>query len=58
MCECYQIGGSFIAEDPDCAVHGSASHGRLDRIEAIIELVVAGEIAAIEAAERIEEEWY
>ena len=22
MCECYQIGGRFIAEDPDCPVHG------------------------------------
>ena len=22
MCECYQIGGPFIAEDPDCLVHG------------------------------------
>lgn len=24
-CECYQIGGRFIAEDPDCAVHGHAA---------------------------------
>jgi hypothetical protein len=23
MCECYQIGGRFIAEDPDCEVHGT-----------------------------------
>lgn len=22
MCECYQIGGPFIAEDPDCPIHG------------------------------------
>lgn len=22
MCECYQIGGRFIAEDPNCPVHG------------------------------------
>lgn len=21
-CECYQIGGRFIAEDPDCPIHG------------------------------------
>lgn len=21
-CECYQIGGPFIAEDPNCPVHG------------------------------------
>ena len=23
MCECYQIGGPWIAEDPDCPVHGT-----------------------------------
>ncbi len=22
MCECYKIGGPWIAEDPDCPVHG------------------------------------
>lgn len=22
MCDCYKIGGPFIAEDPDCPVHG------------------------------------
>ena len=21
-CECYQVGGRFIAEDPDCPIHG------------------------------------
>lgn len=26
MCECYQIGGRFIAEDPDCPVHDNG-HG-------------------------------
>lgn len=25
MCECYQIGGPWIAEDPDCPVHGRAA---------------------------------
>lgn len=24
-CECYQIGGRFIAEDPDCPAHGTAA---------------------------------
>lgn len=23
MCECFQIGGPFISEDPDCPVHGA-----------------------------------
>ena len=25
MCECYKIGGRFIAEDPDCPAHGTAA---------------------------------
>jgi hypothetical protein len=25
MCECHQIGGRFIAEDPECPVHGYAA---------------------------------
>lgn len=28
MCECYQIGGPFIAEDPDCPIHGSEAQLR------------------------------
>ena len=58
MCECYQIGGPWIAEDPSCPVHGSASQGRGDRIEAIIDRVVAGEIDSEQAAGYIEEEFY
>ena len=58
MCECYQVGGPFIAEDPDCSIHGLASIGRTDRIEAIIERAIAGEISAYSAAQEIEEEWY
>lgn len=27
-CECYKIGGRFVAEDPDCAVHGRAASQR------------------------------
>ena len=23
MCDCYRIGGPFIAEDPDCPTHGT-----------------------------------
>lgn len=25
MCECYKIGGPFIAEDPECPEHGYAA---------------------------------
>jgi primosomal protein N'' len=28
MCECYQIGGPWIAEDPDCPEHGSRAQKR------------------------------
>jgi len=30
-CECYQIGGRFIAEDPDCGVHGQAATWERER---------------------------
>lgn len=37
MCECYQIGGPFIAEDPDCPVHGVGGYAeRLEATEARI----------------------
>jgi hypothetical protein len=28
MCQCFQIGGPFIAEDPDCPVHGRDAQRR------------------------------
>lgn len=28
MCECHRIGGPWIAEDPDCVVHGTARVSR------------------------------
>ncbi len=40
MCECYRIGGRFIAEDPDCPAHGTeavrereASEDRISSLE-------------------------
>ncbi len=32
-CQCHQIGGPFIAEDPDCEVHRSGGLG--DQIDAL-----------------------
>jgi hypothetical protein len=40
-CQCYQIGGPFIAEDPDCPAHGAGGYqdqvevleGRVERLE-------------------------
>ena len=28
MCECYKVGGPFIAEDPDCPIHGREAQQR------------------------------
>lgn len=33
MCECYKIGGRFIAEDPDCPVHGTEAQRERERQE-------------------------
>lgn len=33
MCECYKIGGPFIAEDPDCPVHGTEAQWRREQEE-------------------------
>lgn len=27
-CQCHQVGGPFIAEDPDCVIHGRAATDR------------------------------
>jgi hypothetical protein len=32
-CECYKIGGRFIAEDPDCPVHGTEAQKDNDRLK-------------------------
>lgn len=33
MCECYQVGGRFIAEDPDCPIHGTEAQWRREELE-------------------------
>lgn len=35
-CQCYQIGGPFIAEDPDCLVHGSAGLDRARQADSLL----------------------
>jgi len=34
-CDCYRIGGPFIAEDPDCPIHGreAQEHEKWERAE-------------------------
>lgn len=37
-CQCHQVGGPFIAEDPDCPAHGVGGYQeRLEEAEAQIE---------------------
>jgi len=31
-CECFTIGGSWIAEDPDCPVHGTVAQHKRDEV--------------------------
>lgn len=31
-CQCHQIGGPFIAEDPDCIIHGRAATSRAETV--------------------------
>jgi len=35
-CLCHQIGGPFIAEDPDCPAHGREAQARLERRDTIV----------------------
>ena len=39
MCQCYQIGGPFIAEDPECPVHGPEGRQRQQAAEDLQEEV-------------------
>lgn len=36
-CQCHQIGGPFIAEDPDCPAHGIEAQRAARRREEIID---------------------
>lgn len=36
-CQCHQVGGPFIAEDPDCPRHGTQAQAREDQIESLRE---------------------
>lgn len=36
-CQCYQVGGPFIAEDPDCLRHGTQAQDREAQIESLRE---------------------
>lgn len=35
-CQCHQIGGPFIAEDPDCPAHGREAQEEAQRREEVI----------------------
>lgn len=59
-CECYKIGGRFIAEDPDCPFHGVEAQSRernkensMDQIKDILEQLYKQEIVPEEAFDEI-----
>lgn len=33
-CDCYKVGGPFIAEDPDCPAHGTQAQAEREQREA------------------------
>lgn len=58
MCECYQVGGPWISEDPDCPTHGDEARSRAtkaanleDEVERL-EAEVARLTRRLEALER------
>jgi hypothetical protein len=61
MCDCYQIGGPFIAEDPSCVEHGrSFVEGRATAREKIREALTALLYQTFQVADRLDEahdEW-
>ena len=48
MCECYTVGGPWIAEDPDCPQHGWQAQ-RQEKIDAEEQEQAETRIAALEA---------
>jgi hypothetical protein len=40
-CECYKIGGRFIAEDPECPAHGAAAQAEQAKIDLVLDEVRA-----------------
>lgn len=36
-CECYRIGGRFIAEDPDCPAHGTQARAEREEAESFLQ---------------------
>ncbi len=35
MCDCYRIGGPWIAEDPNCPTHGTEARIKRDEAESL-----------------------
>lgn len=59
MCDCFKIGGPWIAEDPDCPVHGTERvkedtlEDRIEQLEEMqrklqqaLELIAVGDVSA------------
>ncbi len=57
MCECYKIGGRFIAENPDCPAHCTMAQAEQREREALLQQIaeLRAELEAMrnEAARRV-----
>lgn len=57
MCDCYKIGGPWIAEDPDCPVHGTEAQreqrDREDRDAAVNERLAQLEAEVAELRKKV-----
>jgi hypothetical protein len=43
-CQCYQIGGPFIAEDPTCPAHGIDAQREREETDTLLHAAVAGSV--------------
>jgi hypothetical protein len=50
-CQCHQIGGPFIAEDPDCVIHGWRRGDRQQQSSALQEASLRPDITVDELRE-------
>lgn len=54
MCECYQVGGPWIAEDPDCPTHGDEARSRATKAANLEDEVERLEAEVAQLTQRLE----
>jgi hypothetical protein len=51
QCECYKIGGPFIAEDPNCPKHGTEAQRDAEELEQALSITFEEYRASLEEGE-------